>query len=86
MFLLPQSILKKMLSCEEVANILSQSCEISFRARMHIFICQCCTDYQSQLNIIEIQSKKMGIIHLSDEQLKKIQALKTKINAKVKLL
>ena len=68
----PKKILSKALSCEQVALSLVQNQENhikkSIRIKMHMFICQCCTDYETQLNLINQSSKKIGQVNLTPEQ------------------
>jgi hypothetical protein len=72
LFMVPKSIRKNMLSCEEVSRILADeeghNSASVFKLKMHLFICQCCTDYSKQLNVIDERSRALSKVSLSDEQ------------------
>lgn len=72
LLILPKKLLTKLLSCEEVSKILTMEEKAKLRnhprVRFHILICQCCTDYKYQLEIIEKSSQKLKEFHLSTQQ------------------
>ena len=76
MVLVPRFMRKGLMSCKEVAEILSGNTDLSkqyrFKLKMHLMICQCCTDYSEQLNIISTKSKKLKSLELTQEQKKQV--------------
>lgn len=56
MMIIPKSLRKNMLSCEEVSHIISENQELptfsKLKLKMHLFICQKCLDYEKQIQFI----------------------------------
>jgi hypothetical protein len=79
----PPFMRKKMLSCQDVAFILSSGEDLTmtkkFKLKMHLLICQCCTDYESQLNIINHQAQKSIKLELTNEQKQQIEKSQEKV-------
>lgn len=86
--LMPKEILSKTLSCEEVAKSIldhnEQNSKKPFRIRLHMFICQCCTDYDAQLKIIKLSSKTIGQVNLTPEQFAALKNSKENVLNKMK--
>lgn len=85
----PKWARKHMLSCKEVLSLLNdQDQDHSFskymKLRMHLLICQCCTDYTDQMNIIEKQSQNLGKLQLTEDQINQINSSKTKVLSQLK--
>lgn len=74
-------------SCQRVSEMLEEqnlSLSDGVKLRMHLFICQCCTDYKSQLNFMSNEAKKLEKINLTDTQKEKILKSKSEILEKMK--
>lgn len=86
--LLPKFILRKLLSCEEISKILVEGENSphrkSFRVKMHILICQCCTEYEKQLEIIEKNTQILKSMNLTEKQKEKISSSKAKVLDRLK--
>ncbi len=86
-FFVPKVLRKNMLSCEQVTQLLEQdhlSSSKKVKLRMHLLICQCCTDYKSQVDIISEESKKLTQKSLTQEQLNRVKKSKFSIIEKYK--
>ncbi|MFT6630400.1 MAG: hypothetical protein ACJAS4_000336 [Bacteriovoracaceae bacterium] len=81
--LAPRSLRKRMMTCEEVSKILANNDKLSipliFKLKIHLFICQCCTDYSKQIKTIEEQTHKMGKVELTPQQLESVKNSQKKI-------
>ena len=89
MIIMPKSVQKSLLSCKEVARILTEehdslSTVKIIKLKMHIMICQSCTDYKKQISIIEKNSKKLPQIYLDQETLEKVNKSKDDILKRLK--
>lgn len=82
-FLVPKTLRKNMLSCEDVSRILSNedshAGHSKIKLKIHLLICQCCTDYSAQINIIKEKTNELSQIKLTSEQEEKIKASKQKL-------
>lgn len=87
-FILPKSMLSHLMSCEDVSKILVEKRSLplkkNIRVKLHILICQCCTDYKHQLQIIEENSKKLGNLELTPEQKDQINKSKEQLLERLK--
>lgn len=81
--LMPKKILSKLLSCQEVAKILATTPKLppvkSLRVKLHIFLCQHCTDYKDQLQIIKQKSKDLNNLEYDADQEKQMTESKHKV-------
>jgi hypothetical protein len=72
-----------MLSCEEVSFVLASEQKITVLKRIklkaHLMICQNCTDYTHQLEIIKKECKKIKSPQLSKEQNQQISNVQDKL-------
>lgn len=80
---------KKMLSCKDVLNLLSDdqhkpSLATYMKLKMHLLICQCCVDYSAQMEFIETKSSELGKVNLNQDQLKQIKLSQQKVLDKLK--
>ncbi len=85
--LVPKVLRKNMLSCEQVTQLLEQdqlSGSKRLKLKMHLLICQCCTDYKKQMSIITQESKKLTQQALTPEQKKRIKNSKFSVIEKYK--
>jgi hypothetical protein len=77
-----------MMTCEEVSKILANKDKLStpliFKLKMHLFICQCCTDYSNQIKTIEEQTHKMGKVELTPQQIDSVKNFQKKIIGSLK--
>lgn len=75
--MVPSFMRKNMLSCQDVAFILSSEDDLSLpkrvKLKLHLMICQCCTDYETQLKIINQKAYKAIKLELTPEQEAKIK-------------
>ena len=64
-FTTPKWLKKKMISCEEVSKILTSNQKMGFfkkvQLKMHVLICQHCTDYKHQMIFINKSAKKIPL-------------------------
>ena len=83
MVMIPKSLRKNMLTCEQVAHIIAEKQDIPafkrVKLQMHLFICQSCLDYKNQIQIIDASSTKLGKITLTSSQKEQISNSKSKI-------
>ncbi len=84
----PKSIRKRyFLSCQEASLMLEEKSQLNLlqqlKLNFHLFICQCCTDYKSQIMIITQYSKKLTQIKLTDKQKDKILSSQKKVIKKI---
>lgn len=81
--MVPQFLRKNMLSCEQASNMLQTTPNLSkiksLKLKMHLLVCQCCTDSIEQIHVIQINSKKLDSINLSDAQRERIKNAKSKV-------
>ncbi|MBD63830.1 MAG: hypothetical protein CME62_01375 [Halobacteriovoraceae bacterium] len=84
--LVPKSISGNTLTCKEVAYILSTVDDVSGpeykTLRFHRFVCNCCGNYQKQLDTIGRAAVNLNSVELdfSEEQLARIKAQQDKIS------
>jgi hypothetical protein len=78
--LAPKWLKKRMMSCEDIAFIISNETNIPLTKRiglkMHLLICQCCTNYSQQLRIISEESKRVSAPKFTSAQEEQISKSK----------
>jgi hypothetical protein len=83
MSLAPKWLRKLMLTCEQISQILASDEKIPILKRIklqsHLLICQCCKDYQTQIDLINTAAHKIAPPELSNEQLSKISKSQSKL-------
>lgn len=81
--LVPRNLRKNLMTCEEVSKILANENSLStsstFKLKIHLFICQCCTDYSDQLKEIDAQAHKLSKIELTPQQKESVRKSQKKI-------
>lgn len=82
-YLVPNFLKKNVLRCSEVYEILARESELRLgekvKLKLHILICQCCTDYSKQLKLIKSESQALGKIELTSEQKARISKSRDKV-------
>jgi hypothetical protein len=83
MVMIPKSLRKNMLTCQQVAHIIAEKQDITkfkkVKLQMHLFICQSCLDYKNQIKIIDSSIKELREINLTSYQKEQISNSKSKI-------
>ena len=83
MVISPPFLKRKLMSCKEISEILAKETELSgskkLMFKMHLLICQCCTNYASELSLISESAKKIKAPNLNNEQLQQIQKSKQEL-------
>jgi len=83
MLMMPKWLKKRAMSCSEAAHRLSENDQINLamklKLKMHVMICQHCTDYETQLNIIHKTAKDIPKVDLADNEIKQINDSKNNI-------
>ena len=74
---------KNILSCKQVTKILNSEAKFPFGTRLklnlHLLICQCCTDYKTQMKFISKEAKKIYDIKLNQQQELQLQKIKEQV-------
>lgn len=72
MVLAPKKLKKLIMSCQEVSQILATKPELTVKKKMflkmHILICECCTNYSKELDMISKQTKIVSAPKLTEDQ------------------
>lgn len=70
MIIIPKSLRKNMLSCEEVSHIIAEDIKLKslkkIKLKMHLFICQKCLDYERQIQFINKSTTKLSFSAVED--------------------
>lgn len=84
----PKPLRKNLLSCKQVTELLLEADKLDWKTKMklqiHLFICQCCTDYKTQVEFVTIKSKKIYPSVLSDEEKDRAQKIQTEVLKRLK--
>ena len=84
MFLMPKWLQKYAISCAEASKVLSENGDqlnimLRLKLKMHVVICQNCTNYKTQLDIIHKTAKNIPIIELANSEVQQINDSKENI-------